>query len=285
MAIFSAVPPPEAIDHEVPNTVSSPPPQSQTPVAAHIAAQSATAGSVDIEAWTVSALESLSVSPVARGTGTPLAINLDEQVKKASTAAVTIATDKTTTTTVQQTPIRRPLSRRDSQKKREQLLKGNEGSRARRRWENGGLPLLLSTGVLDMMETSPWSSFVFQQLTTLFPSHRSPHRRTKRAAAPSKRLGSPSNLPGPSRPLPSRPILGYRSPPAHRREDRQASGSAQEAATQRRVRDRIVCRRGAARPARHGKADARCARVGARTRRTCAEFLEGAERGERCGGG
>ncbi|KAJ3942914.1 uncharacterized protein N0V96_007143 [Colletotrichum fioriniae] len=114
MAIFSAVPPPEAIDHEVPNTVSSPPPQSQTPVAAHIAAQSATAGSVDIEAWTVSALESLSVSPVARGTGTPLAINLDEQVKKASTAAVTIATDKTTTTTVQQTPIRRPLSRRDN---------------------------------------------------------------------------------------------------------------------------------------------------------------------------
>lgn len=139
MAIFSAVPPPEAIDHEVPNTVSSPPPQSQTPVAAHIAAQSATAGSVDIEAWTVSALESLSVSPVARGTGTPLAINLDEQVKKASTAAVTIATDKTTTTTVQQTPIRRPLSRRDSQKKREQLLKGNEGSRARRRWENDRL--------------------------------------------------------------------------------------------------------------------------------------------------
>ncbi|KAK1543959.1 hypothetical protein CPAR01_04592 [Colletotrichum paranaense] len=138
MAIFSAVPPPEAIDHQVPNTVSSPPPQSQTPVAAHVAAQSATTGSVDIEAWTVSALESLSVSPIARGTGTPLAINLDEQVKKAS-AAVTIATEKTTTTTVQQTPIRRPLSRRDSQKKREQLLKGNEGSRARRRWENDRL--------------------------------------------------------------------------------------------------------------------------------------------------
>ncbi|KAK1447374.1 hypothetical protein CMEL01_09213 [Colletotrichum melonis] len=111
MAIFSAVPPPEAIDHQIPNTVSSPPPQSQTPVAAHVAAQSATAGSVDIEAWTVSALESLSVSPIARGTGTPLAINLDEQVKKAS-AAVTIAAEKTTT--VQQTPIRRPLSRRDN---------------------------------------------------------------------------------------------------------------------------------------------------------------------------
>ncbi|KXH55716.1 hypothetical protein CSAL01_07665 [Colletotrichum salicis] len=58
-------------------------------------------------------------------------------VKKASAAAVTIATE--TTTTVKQTPIWRPLSRRDSQKKREQLLKGNEGSRARRRWENDRL--------------------------------------------------------------------------------------------------------------------------------------------------
>ncbi|OHE95118.1 hypothetical protein CORC01_09505, partial [Colletotrichum orchidophilum] len=137
MAIFSAVPPPDVIDHQTPNDVV-PPPQSQTPVAAHVAAQSATAGSVDIEAWTVSALEALSVSPVARGTGTPLAINLDEQVQKASAAAaVTIAAEATTT--IQQTPIRRPLSRRDSQKKREQLLKGNEGSRARRRWENDRL--------------------------------------------------------------------------------------------------------------------------------------------------
>ncbi|GKT61786.1 UV-damaged DNA-binding protein [Colletotrichum tofieldiae] len=132
MAIYGAVPPPEEIDHPVAATPDVPP-QSQTPVAAHIAAQSATTGSIDIEAWTVSALESLSVSPVARGTGVPLTINLDEQVKK---TAVTIATDAPP---AQQAPIRRPLSRRDSQKKRDALLKGNEGSRQRRRWENDRL--------------------------------------------------------------------------------------------------------------------------------------------------
>ncbi|KAG5970701.1 hypothetical protein E4U55_001511, partial [Claviceps digitariae] len=35
-------------------------------------------GAIDIDAWTVSALQSLSVSPVARGTGTPLAIPIDD---------------------------------------------------------------------------------------------------------------------------------------------------------------------------------------------------------------
>ncbi|OLN97533.1 hypothetical protein CCHL11_00935 [Colletotrichum chlorophyti] len=133
MAIFGAVPPPQNIDQPV-ATAPDVPPQPQTPVAALVASQSAVAASVDIEAWTISALESLSVSPVARGTGTPLAINLDEQVKK--TATVAIAADAPAT---QQTPIRRPLSRRDSQKKREALLKGNEGSRQRRRWENDRL--------------------------------------------------------------------------------------------------------------------------------------------------
>ncbi|GJD00592.1 Uv-damaged dna-binding protein [Colletotrichum higginsianum IMI 349063] len=141
MAIYGAVPPPG--DTHNPTAEANPdvPPQSQTPVAALLAAQSATAGSVDIEAWTISALESLSVSPVARGTGAPLAINLDEQAR--AKAAVTIAAAATDADDAlppaQQTPIRRPLSRRDSQKKRDALLKGNEGSRQRRRWENDRL--------------------------------------------------------------------------------------------------------------------------------------------------
>ncbi|KAK2017976.1 hypothetical protein LZ32DRAFT_599872 [Colletotrichum eremochloae] len=132
MAIYGAVPPPEDIDIDVP-------PQSQTPVATQRAATTTTTTTtmtlIDIEAWTVSALESLSVSPAARGTGAPLAINLDEQAKK---AAVAIAAADTAPP-AQNPPIRRPLSRRDSQKKREALLKGSEGSRQRRRWENDRL--------------------------------------------------------------------------------------------------------------------------------------------------
>lgn len=137
MAIYGAVPPPEDLDASAavaaaPVIEPIPPPPTQTPPAPLDPSQTSTTA-IDIEAWTISALESLSVSPIARGTGTPLAINIDEQVKKTS---VTIATDAAA---VQQPPIRRPLSRRDSQKKREQLLKGNEGSRQRRRWENDRL--------------------------------------------------------------------------------------------------------------------------------------------------
>ncbi|EFQ36003.1 uncharacterized protein GLRG_11147 [Colletotrichum graminicola M1.001] len=141
MAIYGAVPPPEDVDHPVAAHTDVPPPQSQTPVAAYLAAQNATTTTttttapIDIEAWTVSALESLSVSPVARGTGGPLlAINLDQQqIKKAAIAAADNAPP------AQNPPIRRPLSRRDSQKKRDALLKGSEGSRQRRRWENDRL--------------------------------------------------------------------------------------------------------------------------------------------------
>lgn len=138
MAIYSAVPPPpEYVPRNTtttttttmtpPPAVQPPPPQQRTfspPSRERIA--------IDIDAWTLSALESLSVSPIARGTGTPLAINIDEHaVKKQATfvedAAAEAARD----------PIRRPPSRRDSQRKREMLLKGKEGSRQRRRWENG----------------------------------------------------------------------------------------------------------------------------------------------------
>ncbi|RDA95044.1 hypothetical protein CP533_2153 [Ophiocordyceps camponoti-saundersi (nom. inval.)] len=83
----------------------------------------------DVDAWTVSALQSLTVSPIARGTGTPLAIPIDAENRGAST----VAGSKTTTTTP------RPPSRRDSQRRRDALLKGHEGSRQRRRWDNDRL--------------------------------------------------------------------------------------------------------------------------------------------------
>jgi uncharacterized protein with R3H domain len=131
MAIYSAVPPPPSDDAapalEPPQTPSQQqlPPTSTTPI--------------DIEAWTVHALQSLSISPIARGTGTPLAIPLDEaaarhqqQQDEQARRTVTIAV-----TDVRRDPIRRPLSRRDSLKTRDAVLKGAEGSRQRRRWENG----------------------------------------------------------------------------------------------------------------------------------------------------
>jgi hypothetical protein len=103
MAIYSAVPPPEQA----------------TP---HTSLQAA-----DIEAWTVQALESLQVSPRAVGTGVPLIIPLDEpRIRDREYVSASTKTYK-----------RRDAAVRDSQKKREILLKGKEGSRRRQRWENG----------------------------------------------------------------------------------------------------------------------------------------------------
>ena len=97
MAIYSSVPPPS---------------------------QQASVAAVDIEAWTVSALESLSVSPRARGTGVTLSIPLERDDGETPSKAVY--------------KRKEPL-RRDSLKRREALLKGKEGSRRRQRWENGKL--------------------------------------------------------------------------------------------------------------------------------------------------
>lgn len=92
MAIYSSVPPPEQ--------------------------------QVDVEAWTVSALQSLSVSsPSATPVkGVSLSIPLDARDDDTSKAAY---------------KARREPLRRDSMKRREALLKGKEGSRRRQRWENG----------------------------------------------------------------------------------------------------------------------------------------------------
>ncbi|KAF4982446.1 hypothetical protein FZEAL_1964 [Fusarium zealandicum] len=129
MAIYSAVPPPPDPQPEATTTtasvsavqIQSPP----TPVKN---------SAIDIDAWTISALQSLSVSPVARGTGTPLAIPIDLAPKVKEERNVDFDEGAMPTSTP-----RRPPSRRDSQRRRDAILKGNEGSRQRRRWENDRL--------------------------------------------------------------------------------------------------------------------------------------------------
>ncbi|KAJ4385863.1 hypothetical protein N0V85_008036 [Neurospora sp. IMI 360204] len=83
---------------------------------------------VDIEAWTVAALESLRIANSAAGPVDP-ALKLRNVVFD----------DGDDTYAANITPPRRPPSRRDSMKRREALLKGKEGSRQRRRWENDRL--------------------------------------------------------------------------------------------------------------------------------------------------
>jgi len=119
---------------------------------------------VDIEAWTeqtIVAMSSVSIStgqPIApvsavatalpatavpapvveRGTSVSLAIPLDahlsDQRKHTSTVADASAAQAINSGYVK----RQELSRRDSLKRREALLKGKEGTRRRQRWENGG---------------------------------------------------------------------------------------------------------------------------------------------------
>lgn len=121
-------PPPQAQQQQQSAASAAPPPTTSTPVAN---------GAIDIDAWTIAALESLSVSPLARGTATagtaPLAVPIDAAAagEERKSRAVAFAPG------AEADVPRRPPSRRDSMKKREALLKGKEGSRQRRRWENG----------------------------------------------------------------------------------------------------------------------------------------------------
>ncbi|KAI2629523.1 R3H-associated N-terminal domain-containing protein [Hypoxylon sp. NC1633] len=138
MAIYSAVPPPPELASTTTNAGQHQDQQQQEeshqPSNVNATTVSPSSGGVDIEAWTISAFESLSISPLARGTGTPISIPLDENPKKPS---VTVQDPHVKSATI--TPPQRPLSRRDSQRRREALLKGKEGSRQRRRWENDRL--------------------------------------------------------------------------------------------------------------------------------------------------
>ncbi|KAH0491148.1 hypothetical protein TgHK011_002590 [Trichoderma gracile] len=160
MAIYSAVPPPP----------ESPPP-SQSPANIIYPSTPASGTAIDIEAWTISALQSLSVSPVARGTGSPLSIPLDALAgpskRSASRQQVTIATSSEEVQVTVVSPPRRPPSARDSQKRREALLKGKEGSRQRRRWENDRL-----VGVPNVQPPEPadW------EVHPTHPIHRVPYQ-------------------------------------------------------------------------------------------------------------
>ncbi|KAI0456636.1 R3H-associated N-terminal domain-containing protein [Xylaria acuta] len=146
MAIFSAVPPPPELGGAESNSHGDAQPQQQqqqqeephdATAASHLPSLPTNANGVDVEAWTISALQSLSVSSVARGTGTPLTIPLDETKAKKERPPVSIYDPRAQSGAI--TPPRRPPSRRDSLKRRDALLKGNEGSRQRRRWENDRL--------------------------------------------------------------------------------------------------------------------------------------------------
>ncbi|KAI1750973.1 hypothetical protein F4782DRAFT_230058 [Xylaria castorea] len=137
MAIFSAVPPPPELGGAESNSHDDAQPQHHATAASHPSSLPTNGNGVDIEAWTVSALQSLSVSSVTLGTGSPLTIPLDETKAKKEKPPVTIYDPRAESGAI--TPPPRPRSRRDSMKRREALLKGNEGSRQRRRWENDRL--------------------------------------------------------------------------------------------------------------------------------------------------
>ncbi|KAF1808439.1 hypothetical protein P152DRAFT_497875 [Eremomyces bilateralis CBS 781.70] len=100
--------------------------------------------SEEIEAWTqqtAAALSSFSITEPPRVTGVSLSIPLDD-----ATQANVTAEERRRTSTAQtprprtsgDTRPRVPV-RRDSLKRREALLRGNEGSRRRQRWENDRL--------------------------------------------------------------------------------------------------------------------------------------------------
>ncbi|KAI4603420.1 hypothetical protein KJ359_003230 [Pestalotiopsis sp. 9143b] len=133
MAIYSSVPPPPELQGAA--NAAEQHAEQQQQQSAPTATAVAPSGQLDIEAWTISALESLSVSPSVTGT-TPLAIPLDENVQSA-VRKPSVRVQEPEQNVI--TPPRRPPSRRDSMKRREALLKGKEGSRQRRRWENDRL--------------------------------------------------------------------------------------------------------------------------------------------------
>ncbi|OAA66752.1 hypothetical protein SPI_01328 [Niveomyces insectorum RCEF 264] len=98
------------------------------------------------EDWARTILETLGVGPEARGTGgAPLTIGLDEATQQQQRKPASFGPDHPAVAfdnhddAVRALPLRRPPSRRDSQRRREALLKGKEGSRQRRRWENDRL--------------------------------------------------------------------------------------------------------------------------------------------------
>lgn len=119
------------------------------------------------EDWARGVLESLGVSPSARGTGgVPIRIPLDDVVPAPARPQTLVfrpvepaAPDDALDGGSVLQPPRRPPSRRDSQRRREALLKGKEGSRQRRRWENG------ESGALCFVVACARSSFLIRLRT------------------------------------------------------------------------------------------------------------------------
>ncbi|KAK4161054.1 R3H-associated N-terminal domain-containing protein [Cladorrhinum sp. PSN259] len=144
MAILNTSVPPSEDGSFIEQQPQQQPAHPSQPLHQHTISNASTA-TVDIEAWTVSALESLSIAPVARGTGNALSIPLDgshpsdktpPEQQQPTMKLRGVGFDGVGTTV---TPPRRPPSRRDSIKKREAMRMGKEGSRQRRRWENDHL--------------------------------------------------------------------------------------------------------------------------------------------------
>lgn len=120
------------------------------------------AQAINIEAWTEQATEALQAVSLSaaeprstRGTSVRLSIPLDGAHVKVGSDDVGGMT--TTTKTVPRATIstnnaygRREPIRRDSLKRREALLKGKEGSRQRRRWENGRFQTYTTWNILSM---------------------------------------------------------------------------------------------------------------------------------------
>lgn len=94
---------------------------------------------VDVASWTQEALKSLDLNAPVRGTSVALAIPLDDGPEAEGQPGIS-AGEAVRSGHV----IRRKTSNRDSLRHRETLLKGKEGSRQRRRWENGSCQLLYS---------------------------------------------------------------------------------------------------------------------------------------------
>jgi hypothetical protein len=97
---------------------------------------------VDVEAWnstTLKALNRLSLTsprPI-RGTSVSLSIPLDSDAP-APVIKPEIDNDAIGDEAIAgHSPLRRKTSRRDSMRRREEVLKGHEGSRRRQKWENG----------------------------------------------------------------------------------------------------------------------------------------------------
>jgi len=115
--------------HPIMISATHPPPVSQKSVNVAARTEQATEAlrSVDLSADTV--------QRVPRGTTVTLTVPLDE--RREPRVHITGASQSYGSRQVHTTHGRGEPMRRDSLKRREALLKGKEGSRQRRRWENG----------------------------------------------------------------------------------------------------------------------------------------------------